>query len=445
MKLSLFITALILSTHVKYAGAQDPKALQALGSLSPCALECIASAPSTRNCSPIDFACVCADAPLQLAVGKCLLSSCTVKESLTARNVTASLCNEPTRDKSNGIKASNIAMAVLCVCMVLLRFAQKLSGPAANRFAIDDGLIIISFLCLITNNIITEMKLIGNGMGRDVWTIPFDHITEFLKFYWIEEILYFFTSTTLKLSFLFFYKRIFPARNVQRVISLTIIFNVLWGTAFVITAVFQCWPVSHLWVAWDGEHAGHCISINAVAWSNAATGIFVDLWMLAIPISQLIDLKLSRTKKWGVILMFCLGTLATIISIIRLRALVGFGQSTNPTYDQTDTAKWSIVELTVGLVCSCLPSVRSVLVQSLPSVFGSTQDKSTGNQYGGSRIKASKNGIFNMKSSSKGGEDDVAIHCTTSFGATQDSKSEDEVELVYVNNHVKGGEGSVST
>lgn len=200
-------------------------------------------------------------------------------------------------------------MAVLCACTILLRFGQKLLGPAANRFAIDDGLIIATFLCLITNNIITEIKLIAIGMGRDVWTIQFDHINEFYKFYWIAEILYFCAITTLKLSFLFFYKRIFPARTVQRVISLTLVFNVLWGIAFFITAVFQCWPMSYLWVAWDGEHAGRCVNINAVVWSNAATSIFVDFWMLAIPVSQLIDLKLSKTKKWGVILMFCLGTL----------------------------------------------------------------------------------------------------------------------------------------
>ena len=135
---------------------------------------------------------------------------------------------------------------------------------------------------------------------------------------------------------------------------------------------------------------------------------------------------------------------ATIISIVRLRALVGFGQSTNLTYDQTETAKWSIIELTVGLVCSCLPSIRSLLVQCLPSVFGSTQGKSTGNQYTGSHIKASRSGMFHMKNSSERGENDGTAHSTMSLGAQQDSKSEDEVELVYIDNRAKGAEGSVS-
>lgn len=44
-------------------------------------------------------------------------------------------------------------------------------------------------------------------------------------------------------------------------------------------------------------------------WANATLSIVLDLWMLALPLSQLVHLKLSAVKKWGVILMFCLGML----------------------------------------------------------------------------------------------------------------------------------------
>lgn len=43
--------------------------------------------------------------------------------------------------------------------------------------------------------------------------------------------------------------------------------------------------------------------------SHAITSIVIDLWMLAIPLSQMINIQLSWSKKAGVILMFCLGTL----------------------------------------------------------------------------------------------------------------------------------------
>jgi hypothetical protein len=60
---------------------------------------------------------------------------------------------------------------------------------------------------------------------------------------------------------------------------------------------------------WDGEHSGRCFDMYAMILSHAITSIVMDLWMLAIPLSQMIHIQLSWSKKAGVILMFCLGTL----------------------------------------------------------------------------------------------------------------------------------------
>lgn len=58
--------------------------------------------------------------------------------------------------------------------------------------------------------------------------------------------------------------------------------------------VSSFWP---FWDQWDGEHQGYCVELNRVAWSNAALSIAIDFWMLFIPLSQLIFLKLSWRKK----------------------------------------------------------------------------------------------------------------------------------------------------
>jgi hypothetical protein len=269
-------------------------------------LACIKGTPTAADCSLFDTACVCADAKLQSTVEQCLVSKCTVKEGLTAKNITATLCNEPVRDRGNELRIINIATTVMSAFFVLSRVGHKLLGPAKMRFGLDDLLIFITLLVLQPNTILVDLKLIPNGLGRDIWTLPFDNITEFGKYFYWGEIGYFAALALLKLSFLFFYKAIFPTRGVQLAISVTIIFNVLWGTSFVIAAIFTCWPISYVWTHWDGEHPGHCINVNAMIWSNAITSIVFDLWMLAIPLSQLVHIQLSRTKKAGVILMFCL-------------------------------------------------------------------------------------------------------------------------------------------
>ncbi len=51
------------------------------------------------------------------------------------------------------------------------------------------------------------------------------------------------------------------------------------------------------------------MNVDLLAWINAAVSIAVDIWMLAIPMSQLWGLQLPWKKKTGVAMMFGLGVL----------------------------------------------------------------------------------------------------------------------------------------
>ena len=126
---------------------------------------------------------------------------------------------------------------------------------------------------------------------------------------YVNEILYFTQVFTVKLSILAFYLRLFPGTLVRRLI---------WGTIFVtcgfiliydLMVILQCRPVSYYWLGWDKESEGSCLSINALVWANAASSITLDVWMLALPLSQLKTLQLHWKKKIGVVLMFSVGVL----------------------------------------------------------------------------------------------------------------------------------------
>ena len=83
----------------------------------------------------------------------------------------------------------------------------------------------------------------------------------------------------------------------------------LWGFSFVIVAIFVCKPISYLWTQWDGLHEGQCLNDAAYVWTNAATNIALDIWVLAIPLWELRKLQLHWKKKIGVALMFSIGIL----------------------------------------------------------------------------------------------------------------------------------------
>ncbi|KAH7327466.1 CFEM domain-containing protein [Rhexocercosporidium sp. MPI-PUGE-AT-0058] len=350
-----------------------------IASLPSCALTCLATGLETSACAPTNSTCVCLDVTLQEAVAVCVASTCTIKESLVAKNVTETICKIPIRDVSAGYFAINIIFGVLSVAVVLVRLVARFFTQAS--FGLDDVFIFVTMIFGVPSMVLTSHGILSNGLGRDVWTLTPKQITGFVHAFYGMEILYFFQVSLLKLSLLFFYLRIFPGPAIKRVIWGTVIFNCCFGVLFVLLAIFQCKPIDFYWTGWDGEHKGHCLNINALGWANAAISILLDFWMLGLPISQLIHLKLHWKKKIGVAMMFVVGTFVTVVSIIRLQSLISFAKSNNPTWDNLPVSVWSTVEISIGMICTCMPTLRLLLVRLFPKIMGSTQLSRTGNNY----------------------------------------------------------------
>lgn len=64
-------------------------------------------------------------------------------------------------------------------------------------------------------------------------------------------------------------------------------------------------------------------------------------------------------------------TRITIVSMLRLKSLVHFANSYNPTWDQWSVVFWSTIEVSVGFICTCLPALRLILMRMYPQTFKS--------------------------------------------------------------------------
>jgi hypothetical protein len=53
--------------------------------------------------------------------------------------------------------------------------------------------------------------------------------------------------------------------------------------------------------------------------------------------------------------------------MIRLRALLNFGISVDPTWDYTDVSIWTGAELASGILCASLPAIHQLLTRILPN------------------------------------------------------------------------------
>lgn len=212
-----------------------------------------------------------------------------------------------------------------------------------------------------------------------MWTLKPMQITNLLKYYFFGEIFYVVALGVSKISILFFYLRVFPAKEFRIIIFVVMGFAVAYTFAFGFATALQCWPVSYAWTQWDGFHEGHCNNIHIQGWVAAAINIALDIVVMVLPLKHLANLNMDLKKKLMVMAMFSVGIFVTFTSAIRLASLVRFSNSSNISWDYVEAGYWSLIEIDVSILCGCMPAHRFVVAKAWPKIketLGSTK-KST--------------------------------------------------------------------
>lgn len=140
--------------------------------------------------------------------------------------------------------------------------------------------------------------------------------------------------------------------------------------------IFQCSPVSHAWLSWNGTSQGKCVDTIASAYATTACCIFFDMVVLCMPIQQVYQLKLSKLKKIQVIAVFCVGGLATTISVYRIPTIYNFSKNMeNFTHSVTPILYLSQIEIDFAIFCACMPAMRPLLRRAFPKTMATTRNQ----------------------------------------------------------------------
>ncbi|KAJ5639572.1 uncharacterized protein N7484_007434 [Penicillium longicatenatum] len=366
----LGIAALAATLFTSIAVAESAQA-QLAAILPTCALECMATSMTHTSCAATDQACLCMDTNYSAILEECVMTSCTIRQSLTTKNVTETACGAPIRDRTNIVFYAGVIGGVIAFIAFILRMTARLRC-CGGVFGWDDFTMMLT-MCLIIPLSALSGVLANTGLGKDMWTLPFENITRILYIYFWDELIYLSILPLTKISICCFYLRIFPDRQFRTVTYIVIGLNVAYLISFVLISVFQCWPLPYAWLHWDGEGNYKCNHINAQGWSAAAINMILDILVMALPLRQLYHLNLSVRKKVYVMCMFGLGLFVTLVSILRLKSLINFASTTNLTWDYVSIGYWSTIECDVGVICACLPAIRSLLRRVAPTLFGDTE------------------------------------------------------------------------
>jgi hypothetical protein len=208
--------------------------------------------------------------------------------------------------------------------------------------------------------------VVKNGLGRDIWTLKAEQITNVLFYYYLGEVFYVVALGISKISILFLYLRVFPAKSFRILTYSVMGLSVAYTIAFFFATTFQCTPMSLAWTQWDKQHPGTCADIHLQGWIAAAINILLDIIVMALPMKHLAALNMSLKKKLMVMSMFSVGIFVVFVSVIRLYSLIHFANTENITWNYVDAGMWSLIEIDVSIVCGCMPAFRMLIAKLWP-------------------------------------------------------------------------------
>ncbi|KAH7070327.1 hypothetical protein BKA63DRAFT_75039 [Paraphoma chrysanthemicola] len=394
------------------SSVQAQAALQALARQLPaCSLACFTSEIPQSTCATnLTTACMCTNAALNAAVGACASQTCTVYELLQTKNISTTSCGVPsvrnTGDKFNAIAYAGIAAAVVSY---LLRLAASIPKNGRQMSWDDATMGVVVVLCIPPA--VFAPFLVDNGLGRDIWTLRAEQITNVLHFYYAGEIFYVLGLGISKISILFFYLRVFPAKDFRRILWAVMGVCIAYTVAFFFATTFQCIPVSMAWNQWDGIHKGRCNDIHLQGWIAAAINIVLDAIVMVLPLKHLAKLNMNLKRKLMVMSMFSVGIIVILVSVLRLYSLVHFANSKNITWDYVEAGYWSLLEINFSVICGCMPAHRLLIARAWPKIkltFHSTRgvtDHSTKSTEASRSTASATNKVVNVSVKPKTGDE----------------------------------------
>ncbi|KAH8652703.1 hypothetical protein BGZ60DRAFT_420066 [Tricladium varicosporioides] len=229
-----------------------------------------------------------------------------------------------------------------------------------------DYSIVLGFLCSLAYSTL-QIAQTWFGVGRHIWEVPLKDFEVFLRMGALGgNITYGFGTLFIKLSILLFYLQLSAHRPIRVVIYSVMFVSVGYNVAGLLSPLYICTPIRSYW---DFSVVGKCWNINAFFVALSAINVATDIAMLLLPIWLLRPLHVPKRQKIGVTIVLMMGSFVCIVSIARLALIPGGLNDTDTTWHYVNNLILIMLEMHVGVICACLPSLKPLTKHYFPSFF----------------------------------------------------------------------------
>lgn len=197
----------------------------------------------------------------------------------------------------------------------------------------------------------------------------------------------------------------------RRLNYLTLIVVNVAGGALTFLNIFQCRPPYAAFTYPVPENAS-CTDIVTLYLSSAPVNIITDLAILLLPMPILTGMRLPKKQKIILVATFSAGVFVAVVDVVRLAYLQSAafarlsaqtgasGKSNGPergadfSWNASLSFMWSAVEVNLGLICACVPSLKPLFLRFAPRFIKDVNDTShKGSHHEGENGHALRSGM----------------------------------------------------
>ncbi|KAM5344560.1 hypothetical protein ACJ41O_013095 [Fusarium nematophilum] len=196
----------------------------------------------------------------------------------------------------------------------------------------------------------------------------------------------------VKSSILVLYFTLFPNRVFRWFVMGALAYVFIWTISFFFSHLFTCYPITAFI---DFFQDKKCVNQVAMFLTVLYTNIIADFAILFLPIPMVIRTQMKLRTKLAVIGMLSLGAAVCAVSVTRVVAVYAIAQEyvrhpNDIIYYTAPVFFWTNIELSMAVVCACLPTLRPIWRHMFP------KETTTGNTsyelgYGSARRTNRKN------------------------------------------------------
>ncbi|KAK2611667.1 hypothetical protein N8I77_004997 [Diaporthe amygdali] len=249
-----------------------------------------------------------------------------------------------------------IVLVAVATLSVILRLGSRLVQDAGLRA--DDYLIIVALILSIGTCVMT-VEMTAAGAGRHVWALKTEQVVETSMDLFALGIIYTLAAMFIKASIILLYVRVFSTTN--KAFRLCIYFasflTVALAVTFIVVILAACQPMEFFWTRYDGHSEGTCIDLGSFFVAFSIFNVSLDVFLLVLPIRQVLKLHMSARKKIIVCALMLLGIFACAAGMIRIYYMLMFAFAHDHTWAMGPVGLWVSVEPAIGIVSTCMANV----------------------------------------------------------------------------------------